>query len=261
MTMKEKNELFHEKITIKFDNNKPVEVIDFLTSISAFQKEYEDTIKQLKFKVNNDDLKLYINVREGSIVWEFARIIAEKSVDIVQERILNKVYDTITGIFKKVENEDSITEDTITSLKNTKNVFQPATKDLPSKFSIEYENQTEKLNFNFQTTGSISRGVCEELKDIIKTLQKPQNDEFMDEVLQLVISSKPNTTSIRGIIDLFDNKDYQIAFADDTIKDIILNSKKTPFLQYYLVSGTVKRAQDKIVLYYITKMEEIEVKD
>jgi hypothetical protein len=62
---------FLEKLTIKFDNKEPVEVMGFLKSIHAFQKEYKSVCKINNVNYNDDEVKLYIQVREGCIEWDF----------------------------------------------------------------------------------------------------------------------------------------------------------------------------------------------
>ena len=80
--------------------------------------------------------------------------------------------------------------------------------------------------------------------------------QMKNKILQLIISSRQNSAAIRGVIEDFDEKDYQIAFSKMMIYKLLQTTK--PFKGYYLVNGSVKTVKNKIVLYYITKMEKIE---
>jgi len=255
------SENFIEKVTVKFDNTKPVEVTDFLTSIHSFRKEYESIVKQEGFKIDDDDMKLYIHVKEGCIQWEFIRVLwdskpVQATLGFVGEKVLHKTWEKVTTIFSKVQKEESVNEKEVQELENAKGVLQPAKSDLGSKISYKYENKEEKVELNFEIQGASGRGIYDKIGEIISKKKLPSNDDFEDKILQLTISSRQNSTAIRGVIEDFDEKDYQIAFSKD-IQDTIANEIK-PFEGCYLVNGSVKTAKNKIVLYYITKIEKIE---
>ncbi len=254
---------FIEKVTVKFDNTKPVEVNDFLISILSFKKEYESIVKNEGYKLDDNDMKLYIHVKEGCIQWEFIRQVynstpVQATLGFFGGKILEKTWRKFNTILQKVQNEESVSENNHQELENAKGVVQPAKNDLASKLSFTYENKEEKMELKFEIHGASGRGVYDKLSEIISTKKIPFNNDFTDKVLQLSISSRQNSTSIRGIIGDFDSeKDYQLGFPEE-IKTTIQNQDK-PFEGYYLVNGTIKKATDgKIVLYYITKIEKIE---
>ena len=250
-----------EKLTIEFHNTKPVEVIDFLTSINAFRKEYEATVKAEGFKLGNDDMKLYIKVKEGSVIWEYLILRpAQATLDFIGNKILHKTWDKFNQIFSKVKREESISDTPAETLNNAKEFLQPTSNDLASKVKVlYYEDSDKKLNLEGEFYGTEGRAIFSKIGELISHKKLPLTDEFEDKVLQLSISNRQNSTAIRGVIGDFGQEDYQIIFSNN-IKDEIKRQEK-PFEVYYFVNGSVKRSpsNNKIVAYHITKIEKIEV--
>jgi hypothetical protein len=249
-----------EKLTIEFYNTKPVEVIDFLTSINAFRKEYETTVKAEGLKLGDDDMKLYIKVKEGSLIWELLILKPlQTTLDFVGNKILYKTWDSFNQIFSKVKKEESTSHIPAETLNNAKEFLQPISNDLASKVKVLYEDNSKKLNIEGEFYGTDGRAVFSKLEELISHKKLPLADEFEDKVLQLSISNRQNATAIRGVIGDFGQEDYQIIFSNN-IKDEITRQEK-PFEVYYLVNGSVKRSpsNNKIVAYHITKIEKIEV--
>ncbi len=251
-----------EKLTIQFINTKPVEVMDFLTSIHGFRKEYEATVKTEGFKFNDNDMKLYIKVKEGSMIWEFIRQATEKplqaSLAFVGNKILNKTWAKLSEVFEKIKKEESVSDVPIETLNNAKEFLQPASNDLASRVKVLYEDKDRKLEYEKTFNGTDGKAIYSKIEEIITYKKVPLKDEFEDKILQLSISNRQNSTAIRGVIADFDEDNYYQIALSDNIKDEIKKQAK-PFEGYYLVSGSIKRSQNKkIVLYYITKIEKIE---
>jgi hypothetical protein len=186
---------FLEKVTVKFDNTKPVEVMDFLTSIDAFRKEYESVVKAEGFKIDDNDMKLYIHVKEGCIQWEFIRQIwnsepVQATLAFVGSKVLEKTWGKIESIFSRVQKEQDISNNSIAELDNARGVLQPAKNDLASRLSVKYENPHEKIEITFETHGAVSRGVYDKITEVINAKRLPVNDEFQDKILQLSVSNK-----------------------------------------------------------------------
>lgn len=58
---------FIEKVTVTLDNTKPVEVLDFLTSVQGFYSQYRKVVKDSGIDYNNQSVKLYINTVKGGV--------------------------------------------------------------------------------------------------------------------------------------------------------------------------------------------------
>lgn len=249
-----------EKLTIEFHNTKPVEVMDFLTSINAFRKEYEATVKAEGFKLGDDDMKLYIRVKEGSVIWDYFIIKPlQATLGFVGNKILHKTWNKFNQIFSKVKKEESTSDLPAETLNNAKEFLQPISNDLASKVKVFYEDDSKKLNIEAEFHGTDGRAVFSKLEELISHKKLPLTDEFEDKVLQLSISNRQNAAAIRGVIGDFGKEDHQI-LCSNNIKDEIKRQEK-PFEVYYLVNGSVKRSpsNNKIVAYHITKIEKIEL--
>jgi hypothetical protein len=256
-----------EKVVIKFDNSKPVEVIDFLASIHAFQKQYKKFVESEVRKYADEDIKLYIHVREGCIEWIFTTLKVKAVQDAFafaitepSKKLLKKTYEYFTTIIKKVESEESVENEDISSLENTQKIIQPTKNDLASKFVIKYENGTEKMEVELQ--GAVGRGVYDKIGEIIDKVKTNKNTicEIDKGLLQLKVhESQAGTMSIKGIIDEIDKDEKTIIFNDNSTKQQILEEdKRNPFKNvYYIVNGSIKKIDQKIIAYIITEIVEI----
>src|SRR5574343_180923 len=153
-----------ERVTVKLDNVKTVEVIDFLTSIQGFHNQYKQILKQEKIKYNDEDVKLYINIREGCIEWEFTRLAVQKTFEFVYNKLLFKAWDKLKTIYEKISKEQDL-EESNEDLINTQKILQTAKSDLASKMTLKYQNNETKLEL--EITGTSGRAVYDKIGDII----------------------------------------------------------------------------------------------
>ncbi len=247
--MDEKEFKVVETLTVTFSNTKPVEVIDFLSAVQGFQSQYKNILKENNLKYS-DDLKLYIQVRDGSIEWIFS-LLGAGAVNFVQDKILRKLYSKTTDTIEKIKKGKQADVD-ITTLENTQKILRPAKGDLPSNMRIVYKNQEEELEFNID--GVSGRGVFSEIGDIIDRVRMPANKEFSQEVMSLSVSDK---NVIKAKIETINSKNLAI-ICDKDIKDkLIKASKKNPFHTYFVVSGNIKSTDGKIVAYQISSLDDI----
>ena len=111
-----------EKVTVKFENKKPVEVIDFLISIEAFQKEYKKILEENSLNYKDEHFKLYITVKEGSLVWDFfVKIIPDLFTSLSTDTakyVLKKTYQSIVLKWQNTQ-VNSLESNDIISLDNS----------------------------------------------------------------------------------------------------------------------------------------------
>lgn len=256
-----------EKVTVRFENKKPVEVIDFLISIEAFQKEYKKILEENNLNYKDENFKLYITVKEGSLVWDFfVKIIPDLftslSID-TGKHVLKKTYQSIVSKWQDTK-ANSLESKDIISLDNSQKILQPSVKDLSAKLSFKYSNKNgykeEKLEFEIM--GDAGKGVYDSIGEHIKRLKNESSEhlEINNEILELVVSqsqSKGNL-SIRGVIETIDTKPKILTFQDRHLRDQFLeNNKNNPFLKYYVVNGNIKKRDNKILTYDITELVEV----
>ena len=252
---------FIEKVVIHFDNKKDVEVIDFITSIAGFQQEYKKIVEESGFKYNDNDIKLYIKVKEGSLQWEFIRVAIENytqttmefATNLIKGQLLKKTCEKISKLFKDVESESLITEESDKkSLENAKNILSPSKKDLSSKTKLSYYNKNQnnetKLELEIEVSGTQGRAIHDKLAEIIEQIKPHQITDFTDQVLELKISSN---NSIKGVISEISDKEMKIICSEELKNSMITDNQQNPFNMFYIVNGEIKKAGDKIVAYHI----------
>lgn len=244
---------FIEKVTIKFTNTKSIEVIDFLTSIQGFHNQYKKIVKQEKRKYNDDDVKLYIHVREGSIEWEFVRLAIVKftsqTFEFVNDKLLQKTWSIITSTIDKVQKEEQV-EENIEDFSNIQKCLQPTKNDLGSRLNFKYKNKTEELDVSFEITGASGRGVYDKIGEMIEKVRLPIKEDFENEIAKLTLNENH---VIKCKIENISEKEVAIICADELKQELITNNEKNPFSTYYVVNGKVKIVDGKIIAYELTK--------
>ena len=247
---------FIEKFTVKLNNKKPVEVTDFLKSINAFQKEYRNVCKKEGLKYDDDSVKLYIQVREGSVEWEFVRqagqlilldahvYLLKKTADILIEKILKSVIDG-----KEPEVNDP------NSLANARDFVTVQKNDKGSNISLTHQKHNGDIyNYNNCTfTGVNARGAIDFIDDSLKNNNAKTDNAFTNEVLELTVTEK---NQIKGKISSISEDPKVIVFKDGLRSEIITDNSRNPLTICYIVNGNIKNAGDKIVAYEITELVE-----
>ncbi len=243
-----------ESVIIKFDNSKPIEVIDFLTSIQGFQNQYKKTLKSENLKYT-DELKLYLYVREGCIEFEFVRLIGESVSKFVTDKIVKKTYEAITTVISNISNNKNVVEDVVL-LENTNKVLSPAKVDGQSSMKFSYKNN-QGDHLKFETNGVEAKEVCESLVDMIEQIKMPKHEGFNRETMKLAVTSK---NIIKAKIETISEKEITIIGDDELKRKMLEENKENPFATYFIVTGRVKSAEGKIIAYDIHQIDEI-IKD
>jgi hypothetical protein len=244
-----------EQITVKLDNVKPVEVMDFLTSIQGFQNEYKNIVKDQKLRYSDEDIKLYIHVREGCVEWIFSRLLVgfgQKARSFVQDKILQKAYNSVINNINKVQQEKQV-EQNVDSLSNAQKVLAVSRSDLGSTLSIKYKNKDEESELKFEITGSSGRGVYDKIGELVEKIKLPKQEDFKNEVIQLTLN-KNNT--IKCKIESLCDREVTIICEDNLKRIFITENKDNPFSTYYVVNGKVKTIDGRIIAYEITEIIE-----
>ena len=255
-----------EKLTFKFDNKKPIELTSFLESISSFQKEYKHDIENAGLRYNDEDIKLYIQVREGCIEWEFVRKwIANTLIPTSAYDLLKKTAVKVVSIFNKTKNDENLDDIPSNEIINARKIFSPASNDFSSKYNINYSNCEDIKVINiFATDGITTKAVCDKMEEILEIKKTPTDDTFKEEILywkHIANDDKNIKTIDKGIIETFSDKPVKLLCSTELKQKMIKETAQNPTNIYYIVNGSIKKANNKIIAYQITEiigMEEIE---
>lgn len=256
---------FLEKVTIKLDNKKPIEVMDFLTSINAFQKQYRLVCKEEGYKYENEEVKPYIQLREGCVEWDFIRRLVTKNPILLGTIspavfLLRKTAEIlIEKVIEKIIKGEGVETSETNTLSNARDLLAVQKNDSGSDLSVNYKDCNNNA-YNFNNCifhGTTSRGVTDFLEDQIRSSKQINVNCFSKVLLYLDTACKENGS--KGIIeaDGFDpKKSVRLSFADDDLKREVIEDKKNPLNTCYLVDVEVKKMQDKIVFCHILPIHE-----
>lgn len=245
-----------EKVTIKFDNTNPVEVIDFLTSVQGFHNQYKKIIKEEQLKYNEDDIKLYIHIRNGSLEWEFVRTsigkLGQTAFDFCSKKLLHKTWNSIVSLIEKVQKGKENIIEPIDNYTNAQKCLQLTKNDLGSQLKFSYKNRDEELSF--EVNGASGRGIYDKIGDIIDKIRLPINGDFFNEVAKLTLT---DNNVIKCKIENISEKDINIICRSDIRQRLITENEKNPFSTYYIINGKTRTVEGKIIAYELTEIVEI----
>lgn len=258
----------YEKVTFVLSNTKPVEVSDFLSSVEGFQKEFKKELLLHGIKYNDENYKLYISVKEGSLEWSFfislAKDIGQKLLfEEAPMFILKKLWLRFAQNFSKIRKGKDTKYNDLQLLENQKDVLKAPAQDTGASLSVKYksENNGKKEEYEFNATGLESLAVSNIISDKIKEIKKNENanEEFFGEVLELKLSSNDGgKVSLKGFIETYDpDNAFFVHFTDNEMKDrVLLENEDNPLTKNYYVDGIVKIRRGKIMVYEITNIIE-----
>lgn len=250
--------LNQERVIVKLHNKKPVEVIDFLSAIQGFQNEYKRLAKKEGLNYNDDDVKLYITVKEGCLEWIFTRFLTplgQKTMGFLQDKVLKKTWESITGKIDKIQKGEDVGDADVESLQNTQKILAPTDNDLGSEieYKYTYKNEEEEFEHHFKIIGASGKGVYEKIGEIVDKAKSPVIEDFEDEIMQLELN---NNNTVKCKIEHISDKAVNLIANTELKEKLITKTKENPFNTYYVVAGRTKIFNGKIIAYQVTQLKD-----
>ncbi|QGY00929.1 hypothetical protein MMSR116_02700 [Methylobacterium mesophilicum SR1.6/6] len=233
------------KLTLKFDNKKPLEVADLTSSLNATVRQYQ------KYAVSFDDVnarseaELYgTELRRGSYITELAPYVQElgavvKSVAPYAEDskkvigfadYLKTGFDALLG--GKKPPEDVSTKD----LKDFKQILEPTAKEAGAVLMFQATDgatQNITVNVNSQEANAIQNQAVRQ----IEIMKEPEQRRFNKRLMYWCTATKgrPNKTSGKVIIETISKKPLPVFIDDPEIKQKMVAGRGNPFLVGFIV--------------------------
>lgn len=241
----------NEFLLIKIENTKPIELADFTNAFVAINAQYKRYVNQ-NYKQTDEEIKLYVEeLKEGSKIVKILRYASHK---LFLEPIIEKFNKHLQEQFNAfLEQKLPSLEErlgkkfTKQELHEVNSIFGHNGKDYNSNIHLQ-SGKGDNITHHHYYTGIQSRAIIDESDRNIKLIDNGKNTDFQDKVLELSITDK---NAVKGKIDDIYDKPVKILCNPDLQKEMITDNEKNPFNMYYIVSGEIKRAGDKIIAYSI----------
>ena len=249
------------KLTIKIENKKPVELIDFTDSFSSLGNQYYKFLSESEDFSLKPETKLYIKeIKSGSIIAELSDLVplvipfAENSNSVIEfTGFLKKGFDYFLG-----KTEEKPKEFDLKDCTNFNNIIKPIAKDNGSNvlFNADWNFEGATVNFIFNSVdaNAIQNGIRKEKESL-----KEPTQNIKKKVLFYWDSAKYDDKSKaidRGFIDSIHGTALKVTFEDDTTKSKMLDIEENPFHLAYIVDVEIHEIKNIPCLYKILSLHD-----
>lgn len=249
------------KLTIKIDNTKPVEIIDFTDSFKSIGNQYYKFLSESEHFKLSKTTKFYIKeVRTGSIITELTDLVplvipfVENTNSVIEfSSFLKLSFDYFLGKSKSKPKEFDLKD-----YNNFKSIIKPVAKDNGSNMvftgDFNFGDITIEMNYNSIEANAIQNKINEE-----KELLKEPDSNSKSKVLFYWDSAKYDSKSKsidKGVIESISKNALRVQFESDDIKYKMLDIEVNPFHMAYVVDVEVHEIKDNPTLYKILRLHE-----
>ncbi|MFT3966847.1 MAG: hypothetical protein QM690_13300 [Sphingobium sp.] len=251
-------------IIVKYENKRPIDLLDFTASLAAFGDEFKNFAGIAT--LFDTEPRLFIReMRPGSVVAELfywaqqVPILAEwqEHREIAAAFMVNW-QETLQLILNLGDGAKNLPKGTV---KNARTMVEPVAKDGGSQMNfIATEGGTVNVNFNLTSTQA---GAIAYNAQHLLGAQPVEDMRFENEpmVLWQMRDGPPARAGDMGRIDRFSDKPKKLTFATDATKNALLNREEHPFSLIYFVSGVARTAGGKLASYHIYTVDGAVPKD
>lgn len=249
------------KLTIKIDNTRPVEIMDFTESFKSIGNQYYKFLSESEHFKLSKTTKFYIKeVRTGSIITELTDLVplvipfVENTNSVIEFSIfLKSSFDYFLGKSKeKPKNFD------IKDCHNLNNIIKPVAKDEGSNMiftgDFNFGDITIEMNYNSIEANAIQNKISQE-----KELLNEPDTNTKSKMLFYWDSAKYDSKSKsvdRGVIESITKSPLRVQFDNEAIKSKMLDIEGNPFHMAYVVDVEVQEIKETPTLYKILQLHE-----
>lgn len=249
------------KLTIKIENKRPVELIDFTDSFSSLGNQYYKFLSENDYFSLKPETKLYIKeIKSGSIITELSDLVpllipfTENSNSVIEfTGFLKKGFDYFLGrTEEKPKNFD------LKDCNNFNNIIKPIAKDNGSNVVFNgdwnFEKVTVNFNFNSMEANAIQNGILRE-KEKLKEPEKRKETKVLFYWDSAKYDDKSKSID-RGFIDSIHGSALKVIFDDPTTKSKMLDIEENPFHLAYIVDVEVLEIKNTPSVFKILSLHD-----
>ena len=244
------------RLTVEIKNKKPVQLLDLTASFSAYAEEYQRFARKEGHDTAGENVQLYVHeIRTGSIIADFISLAEQTSLVLEHREVLAGFASHLNEVVHHYLGSKKIPDFNASKpqLKNYLNIFKPIAKDTGSQINnIVQDGGVVIQQFNI-SSAEAERVVRSVSYDLVK---KPFEDEkrFTDEAMTVYQARDNSDTGNLGRIDRFSNKALKLLFANDEVRDAVMETEENVFHLVFIVDGKVIMAEEKPVAYQISNV-------
>lgn len=256
-----------EILEIHIKNNEPLELMEFVNSLSALSNEFTNYCKENSIELHKDT-KLYIQeIKQGSIIARL-KAVFNKGLDVyktsksISNFYNNRLKPSINCLLGKEEKNTEISKQTI---KNTANIVSPNIRDNKSQMifsfiTLNIANNTYKEIDKIELSNAEQNIIQNRARLEIENLDK--EEEIQTEYTNIVFYWEQTTRGVNKPLDkgILKNKDLpkkavKVIMEEDIKEQMIAGDV---FGNNYIVNASVLTGKNnKIIAYNITKLIDI----
>ncbi|GAA0630288.1 MULTISPECIES: hypothetical protein [Thalassospira] len=250
------------RLTVEIKNKRPVQLLELTASFSAYAEEYQRFAQSAGHDTAGENVQLYVQeIRTGSIIADFISLAEQASIILEHREVLAGFASHLSEIAhhylgnKKIENFSASKP----QLKNYLNIFKPIAKDTGSQINnIVQDGGVVIQQFNI-TSSEAEKLVRAVSYDLVK---KPIEDEqrFTDEALTVYQARDNSDSGNMGRIDRFSRKALKLLFANDEVRNEVMETEENVFHLIFIVDGKVIMSENTPVAYHISNVVDAFVK-
>ena len=248
------------KVVIKYDNRKPLDLLDVTSALAAIGEEFRRYAAKEMPKGTN--ARLHVGrLRSGSIIAELIPILQAavwiREVHDWAPPFVAQFGDLMNAIRQFPPTARLIEK---SSVKAAKTIVAPVAKDPGANLTIHAEAGSVVTTniYNFGTNAA--KDIRKHAEIIIGGLADEHFFSGAPMVLYQMRDGPPGTAGDYGFIDRFSQSPVRIRWASEDVKNAVLDRAENIFDLIYFVTGTAQTAGGDVVVYNIRRLEEVALK-
>ena len=249
----------------EFHNTRPIELIDFTSSLLAVGEQYRSFIRRQGGQWADDDYRLYVKeVRTGSIIAEMishaaqGQMLAPFVPFVVQfTHYLSDCFDFLKGVKDAKDIKELFSGATKKDYQQVSQIIEPVAKDGGSQINF-VANDGGTIIFNAPLSSIEANAVQNGLRRQIDAIPETITGVHRDQVLywyqvRADLATKPGD---KAIIERFSRRPVRVRFNSDEVKQAMLDREDNPFRKIYVVDVDVTVLSEKPVLYKVLDVKD-----
>lgn len=246
-------------LTIKIDNNNPVDLAALSASFTAFAEEFKDFTERETNSPAPDNMRLYVKeLRSGSIIADLVTFADQadwviKHIDVLAAFVGN-INDIANYFLGKPTNLKE--KPTTRQAKNIAKIVEPVANDHSSQMNITVtDGGTVNIIHNYNT---IEANAIQNSVNKFLGPQLPASQMLFDQLLALEqVKNDAAKTGDKGVIETVSNKPIKLQFMSGEAKQAILGIEDNPFHCLFLVDVEVLSHGGKPKVYKIHSVKDV----
>lgn len=251
-----------DKMTIEFNNSKPVELICYTNSLLCLADEYRQFLLQDHGQPSADDSKLYIKgIKQGSIIADLISLSPGALPAIGDFNNILAFSNYLKCFFGALTSDSPDTGYNQKSLKNISGFIDPVAEDSKAQYKISTEINGD-INLVININSTEANAIQNKTRKILENMKEPISGTYKNAVLYWfqTRNTLKSQAGYQGKIEEFSSNPVRVIM-DSEIQKKIITSDENIYKLAYIVDVKVNTIDDKPVLYEILKLHDKIPKD